>query len=1376
MELTKLEFAVDTTQLKEAVTLLGVVRDKTTELGKAQDNQEKAAKKSAKAAKDTSQGLKDTGDAASETEGKMSRLEKMLVKITDTTSFLRNDVIETSTGFTSMQAGVMATAKALGAGEDMLRQFADAFNNLNKVTGKNPFDQSVNGLKSLQNQLRGLDDVNKLAAQGFNLTKTQVKELSRDIEALTQRGAALGKSEEALRLEIEQHRKLYIETAQALNIKTAAAIEAEKKSKALAKAEQDAQMANATMMNDAVKLYQDNEVEKAKALANRMKLEATAGNDMVQLYYKNEEEKAKAFQARMKKEATMMDSAVAMYYKQQGKSTGSGLNSDELKATKEMGKAKEWLRVQDERLRSVVDQLTSSQSHGETVTIRSAQAIALYERKLKMAGVTGEEYNTRLKENIRLEKIKQDVEQKNQAKFLTRALQPQIGDVAISLAAGQNPLTVLLQQGDQIRGLIAQTGVSGVALQKVMRDAFGDTLKSIKDTAIAMSSVASGAFLTLGKNLFGFTLQAADSYKAINKAQRDLEAGLISATRAARLQDVAMGRMIQSFSAAGGVLAGGLLVALGVLGVALYKVAKQEDELSKSLTLSGASMGLNKDSAIAYAQALNASGVSTSDAIDVMTEMAKTGGFTASEIDKVATTAARMQKDVGISIEDTVKHFAKLKEKPVEAMLELAKSSGLITTASIDAVNELVKQGKQADAVALAMTISADVQVQQADRIKREYSTLGATIAWFGKTWKEVWDGIKGTQYKTTVKEQLTGDLEKLNQEIQDTEDNLGLLSKLGIKGDNSRLDALKATRKEFSMRIQQISLETKLVEDQRAANSKASDAKKAEFDLINKLSETENKLLAEKFTRQQAMDAAVIKAKKDLQATGGTLSPELEKRVRSVAGAEFDKSKSKGVASAAKKEQNELNKALEKYNDILNVNTGITSTFNDEMKQLMLGRDKGGKSQEQYNEAVNELLKTQPFYIKQEKDLADAIKDKADGQKLINSLFGKADDLGKEYYNTQDKLFELLEKGFDSDIILKAFAALEQTTPAMKAYNAVVADYGKTISDLTSQRVAVADQYSMDFKTDEQKAALASLSKFTRATSEADAQYEKDKKEAEGKMTGDQLASALQMYENQADTKKRLAQDVFEREKYLQSETYLLYSAGFDALKGLATEFGQTVTDEFMNFATTGKSSFEALTSSFGNMVQKMIYDLIRLRIQKQVTGLFDQLITMGVNAMIGGATGGYSGTGTNPMSLTGSDITAAFTKTQANGGAWMNGVQMYAKGGVFNGPTMFQHSGGLGVLGEAGAEAVMPLKRDSSGALGVVAQGASGGSNVEIIINNNTSEKATATESVDSRGNRKINITIGDVIASELSRSGSSTQKSMQSTFGQKPQLIRR
>ncbi len=65
------------------------------------------------------------------------------------------------------------------------------------------------------------------------------------------------------------------------------------------------------------------------------------------------------------------------------------------------------------------------------------------------------------------------------------------------------------------------------------------------------------------------------------------------------------------------------------------------------------------------------------------------------------------------------------------------------------------------------------------------------------------------------------------------------------------------------------------------------------------------------------------------------------------------------------------------------------------------------------------------------------------------------------------------------------------------------------------------------------------------------------------------------------------------------------------------------------------------------------------------------------------------------------------------ANGNVYgSNGIVPFAKGGVVSQPTIFPYAkGGIGLMGEAGPEAIMPLKRGSDGRLGVEAKYRGGG-----------------------------------------------------------------
>lgn len=74
-------------------------------------------------------------------------------------------------------------------------------------------------------------------------------------------------------------------------------------------------------------------------------------------------------------------------------------------------------------------------------------------------------------------------------------------------------------------------------------------------------------------------------------------------------------------------------------------------------------------------------------------------------------------------------------------------------------------------------------------------------------------------------------------------------------------------------------------------------------------------------------------------------------------------------------------------------------------------------------------------------------------------------------------------------------------------------------------------------------------------------------------------------------------------------------------------------------------------------------------------------------------------------------------------NGAAFSGGrVSAFANGGVVNGPTHFAMRGGVGLMGEAGPEAIMPLARGADGKLGV----RGGGSMVNVTMNITTPDVA--------------------------------------------------
>ncbi|CAD7027246.1 phage tail protein [Pseudorhizobium endolithicum] len=78
---------------------------------------------------------------------------------------------------------------------------------------------------------------------------------------------------------------------------------------------------------------------------------------------------------------------------------------------------------------------------------------------------------------------------------------------------------------------------------------------------------------------------------------------------------------------------------------------------------------------------------------------------------------------------------------------------------------------------------------------------------------------------------------------------------------------------------------------------------------------------------------------------------------------------------------------------------------------------------------------------------------------------------------------------------------------------------------------------------------------------------------------------------------------------------------------------------------------------------------------------------------------------------------------------GGMMGQVVPFAEGGVVRSPSFFPMGGDIGLMGEAGAEAILPLRRGPDGALGVAAGG--GGAPTQIVFNVTATDAASFRKS---------------------------------------------
>ncbi len=164
---------------------------------------------------------------------------------------------------------------------------------------------------------------------------------------------------------------------------------------------------------------------------------------------------------------------------------------------------------------------------------------------------------------------------------------------------------------------------------------------------------------------------------------------------------------------------------------------------------------------------------------------------------------------------------------------------------------------------------------------------------------------------------------------------------------------------------------------------------------------------------------------------------------------------------------------------------------------------------------------------------------------------------------------------------------------------------------------------------------------------------------------------------------------------------------------------------DSLVEFVTTGTFNFRKFAQS---IIQEMTRIFIRSQIMSPLMGMF--------KGMFGGGGGGGSSFFVPSTPLTNADPSQflgganAFTNAKGNVFAG-NKIVPYAMGGIVNKPTLFPMANGMGLMGEAGPESVMPLKRGRDGKLGVIANGGGVGN---IVVNVDASGSSVEGDSAQS------------------------------------------
>ena len=309
-------------------------------------------------------------------------------------------------------------------------------------------------------------------------------------------------------------------------------------------------------------------------------------------------------------------------------------------------------------------------------------------------------------------------------------LPAQFTDIFTSLAGGQNPLLVLIQQGGQIKDSFGGIGPMFDALGEKFGSMFGfaSTAAALGD---AVGGIGSGA------------KAAAEGADAAEESIGNLADGANTAADASKNAAEAAGALRAASAGVGiglgAVVTGALVAAAAAAALAIaYKQGSDEGTAyNKSLAMTGNTAGTTAEQLSVIAKAVSGVNGTVHEAAASLAQLAGSTRIPVSEFEKVATAAANFEDATDKAASETVANFEKIAKDPLKATIALNEQMNFLTVSTYEQINALVKQGKDTEAASVANTAYANA-------LNSVQSTVNANLGVIEKAWKGVKDAAKG--------------------------------------------------------------------------------------------------------------------------------------------------------------------------------------------------------------------------------------------------------------------------------------------------------------------------------------------------------------------------------------------------------------------------------------------------------------------------------------------------------------------------------------------------------------------------------------------------------------------------------------------------------
>lgn len=699
--------------------------------------------------------------------------------------------------------------------------------------------------------------------------------------------------------------------------------------------------------------------------------------------------------------------------------------------------------------------------------------------------------------------------------------------------------------------------------------------------------------------------------------------------------------------------------AIGTMALAYYQGSKEADAFRLSLVSTGNAAGTTVRELQTMARNVAEVTGDVGKASAVLAQLANNTKIDTDSFERVTEVILGWGTAAGVATEDLVQEFSKIAKEPLDGVIELDNKYNFLTASIYNQIRALQEQGKTQEAAKVATDAFADAL---SGRTQEMVTNLG----YIERGWKSVKGAILGAWDAVKEVGRSSGDL--LDQDIAKLEDRLKLLQEGGRRGDaianpeavanlQAQIAALKSIRQSNDDLIKSANereaAENKTFKAGVEANKRLDSAYQSTLSNVQRLQDQIKKL-----------DADFNKSK-----TAGTLGDKGEERYLATRAA-LVKQITEAEASAAKK--------LEKSNE-------VRQTAAEKLLSTIL----------QQGAALQNQLETQGKVLTEENKL-EKLKERIRIAEQAAAQ-GRADADQKSIIASKDILLAEQQKNVE----LQKGIAAEQERVRLKNLQAsidarIASNQQKYDDRLVGVGLGDKEKERLRERLELQKNYDRELARLTKQRNERGNAGQSEFESGTAKLQAELTANQKALEENYA--KMDAAQANWKNGASAAWSNYLAEGKNVAGMtQSFFTSAFSSMEDALVGFVTTGKLSFKDLTISILSDLAKMATKIATNQILMGIFGSFSW-----------GISGGLSSSATI-------NTGSSFAGYAAKGRAYDSGVQFFAKGGTFTNsvvstPTVFGTGSGLGVMGEAGPEAIMPLTRTSDGQLGVKAAGGGG------------------------------------------------------------------